>query len=557
MKSKLASVMLFTVSAIFAAEKNFLDNGDFSRLDRKKNLINWKVDAASSGTFKDGEKSVLKATSQLAYGKYSVSLRQTKRNMEEGAYTFTGEVKGEVKELLCVFSFPAEVQKRVTFTRGQMLPAKDGWTPFRISMIVPKKSSWVGSTLTFVTPGEGNKELQFRTFKITQKTQPVVSAAAVPKQTAVSGSKNPVAAAVPRNRQAQFMLPDAIYAVPGIESNIYYKNIFLTLNYANYMFEVDCAVGRNDQDRWRFVPRKNEAGKKYPMTITVKDEDGVVAKGATTVYVTPADAGKGKSISLLMVGDSLTDATMFSARVKKLFDDEKSVKLTMIGSRKDPKFPGVAHEGYGGWSWASFLVMTPGEGVKEPSKFMVRKDTGFAFDLKAFLDKYNGGKVPDFITFQLGVNDIFGATDANRKYRAAEVLENADRLLAEFRKFAPDAIIGVGYVTPSAASQDAFGIHYKCGQTMWGYNQNQFLLNQMMAVHFAEKMKKDKKLFLIPTQVNLDRDHNFPTLEEAVNHGNSKKIIRQSNGVHPAFTGYYQMGDTLYAWLKYQLSQKK
>ncbi len=26
------------------------------------------------------------------------------------------------------------------------------------------------------------------------------------------------------------MLPDAIYAVPGVESNIYYKNIFLTVN---------------------------------------------------------------------------------------------------------------------------------------------------------------------------------------------------------------------------------------------------------------------------------------------------------------------------------------
>ena len=554
MKRKLSIAILFAVTAAFAAEKNYLNNGDFARLDSKKNLISWKVDAATSSVIKDGTKNVVKATSRLSYGKYSVSLRQTLRNMEEGAYTFTGEVKGDMKELLCVFSFPAEVQKRVTFTRGRMLLPKDGWTPFQISMIVPKKSAWVGSTLTFVTPGEGNKELQFRSFCIAKKKMPVLAIApAAPKTANNTGT----AAAQPRNRQAQFMLPDAIYAVPGIESNIYYKNIFLTLNYANYMFEVDCAVGRNDQDRWRFVPRKNEAGKKYPMTITVKDEDGVVAKGSTTVYVTPADAGKGKSISLLMVGDSLTDATMFSARVKKLFDDEKSVKLTMIGSRKDPKFPGVAHEGYGGWSWASFLVMTPGEGVKKPSKFMVRKDGGFAFDLNAFLKKYGDGKVPDFITFQLGVNDIFGATDANRKYKVAEVLENADRLLAEFRKFAPDAIIGVGFTTPSATSQDAFGIHYKCGQTMWGFNQNQFLLNQAMAVHFAEKMKKDKKLFMIPTQVNLDRDHNFPMMEEAINHGNSKKIIRQCNGRHPAAAGYDQMGDSVYMWLKYQLSKMK
>ena len=28
------------------------------------------------------------------------------------------------------------------------------------------------------------------------------------------------------------------------------------------------------------------------------------------------------------------------------------------------------------------------------------------------------------------------------------------------------------------------------------------------------------------------------------------KIVRQNNGVHPAASGYYQIGDMLLAWLK-------
>jgi lysophospholipase L1-like esterase len=232
--------------------------------------------------------------------------------------------------------------------------------------------------------------------------------------------------------------------------------------------------------------------------------------------------------------------------------------LTLVGSQTNKNLPGVANEGYGGWTWASFVVLTSSPDSKHPfSKFMYKKENGFVFDLHEFLKKYNNGKMPDVITFQLGGNDIFSAEDSNRKYRIAETLENADRLIGLFRKQAPDVIIGVGFVMPSATSQDAFGIHYKCGQTMWGFTQSQFRLNQAMAIHFAEKMKTDKKLFLIPMQVNLDRDHNFPTMEEAVNHGNSKKIIRQCNGLHPAAAGYSQMGDTLYAWLKYQLSQQK
>ena len=72
-RKTIVAILCLAFSALLgAAEKNYLDNGDFSRLDSKKNLITWKVDAASSGTFQDGEKTVLKASSKLAYGKYTV-----------------------------------------------------------------------------------------------------------------------------------------------------------------------------------------------------------------------------------------------------------------------------------------------------------------------------------------------------------------------------------------------------------------------------------------------------------------------------------------------------
>lgn len=353
------------------------------------------------------------------------------------------------------------------------------------------------------------------------------------------------------------MLPDAIYAIPGVESNIYYKNIFLTVNYADYIFEAKCKAGRNDQDRWRFLPQEEDAGKEFPLTIQVKNQHGIVAEATTTVYVVPADAGKGKNITLLMVGDSLTDAAVFPARVKELFDQDNNVDLTMIGSRTKEEFPGVIHEGHSGWAWSTFLLKVPKKEEKDPSKFLFPQGDGFAFDLRAYLDRYCHGKMPDFITFQLGVNDVFCATDANRKQCVAKILKNADKLLAEFRKQAPEAIIGVGFTTPSSCSQDAFGFCYKCDYTMWGYAKNQFLLIQKMQSHFAKKMKKDKKLFMIPTQVNLDRDHNFPSTEETINLGNPEKVIRISNGVHPATAGYRQMGDTLYTWLKYQLFKMK
>jgi len=39
-----------------------------------------------------------------------------------------------------------------------------------------------------------------------------------------------------------------------------------------------------------------------------------------------------------------------------------------------------------------------------------------------------------------------------------------------------------------------------------------------------------------------------------LNARNSKEVFLQSNGVHPAVSGYRQMGDSFYAWLKYLLA---
>ena len=365
--------------------------------------------------------------------------------------------------------------------------------------------------------------------------------------------------------QKQFFLPEKLYAVPGIECNIYFRNIFLAVNPANFVFDVTCKVGRNDLKRWRFTPAAADAGKTYPLSIKVYDKNGLAAEGQTTIHVAPADAGKGKAISILIVGDSLTNATVYPTRLHTLFKQDGNPKLTMIGSHRgsgrQPVPGGVAHEGYGGWTWTAFMTRFQDESaLKDPtpvkkfyakSKFLTKKDGKVVFDLAQYLKKYNNGKTPDVITFQLGVNDVFGADEASLPKRIQTILANADKLIAAFRKEAPDALIGVGYVTPGA-NQDAFGTNYKCGQTAWGYYRNHFRLNQAMAKHFAKY--NDPKLVMIPSNVGLDTENNFPVKKEAVNSQNKTVVSRQSNGVHPAPSGYNQIGDTYFAWLKNQLA---
>ncbi|MEI3005146.1 MAG: hypothetical protein V8T87_11085, partial [Victivallales bacterium] len=52
----------------------------------------------------------------------------------------------------------------------------------------------------------------------------------------------------------------------------------------------------------------------------------------TKLIVSPANAGRGKRISILVVGDSLTNATVYPTRLFELTQGEKNPRLKMIGS---------------------------------------------------------------------------------------------------------------------------------------------------------------------------------------------------------------------------------
>ena len=51
-------------------------------------------------------------------------------------------------------------------------------------------------------------------------------------------------------RQKMMFLPEAIYAVPGLECNIYFKNIFLAANQSNFLYDVKCNYGKGRYVQW-------------------------------------------------------------------------------------------------------------------------------------------------------------------------------------------------------------------------------------------------------------------------------------------------------------------
>jgi lysophospholipase L1-like esterase len=359
----------------------------------------------------------------------------------------------------------------------------------------------------------------------------------------------------------KLLLPETIYAVPGVEMNVYFNNIVTVINPANYVFDVDCEKGYNQLKRWCFTPEDGDVGT-YQWKIQIIGQNGTVAEGESKLVVLPRNAGQGKKLSMLMVGASQTNAGHYPNRVAELMMRPGNPEFTSIGTKGTG--PG-RHEGYGGWRWDSFLTrwgftgkntmdgMHPDRPVGFNSPFMfpdAQDASKGVFDLKRYFDKNSAGKIPDIVSFQLGLNDFFLADDSSIAEVTEKSLANMEKLIAEFRKLEPAPKIMIFQHIPGAG-QDGFAKSYKCGRTSWQYRKNLDYYNRMLL-----KKGKELKVTVIPMYINIDTENNYPMLEQQVNRENPAIIQRQDNGVHPAKAGYYQMGDTLFCWIKSLISEQ-
>jgi len=357
----------------------------------------------------------------------------------------------------------------------------------------------------------------------------------------------------------RLVLPPVVYAVPGHEVNIYFDNIIFVPNIRNYVVDVECQHGRNDEARWRYTPEESHIGE-FPLSIKVLDGmNNPVAEAATRVHVSPVNTGRGKTIALLIIGDSLTNGSRYPRELYRMLNTTNGPQTSLIGSHSGggrAPADGIAHEGYGGWCWSTFCTRWRTEDLgdnnyRAKSKFLRLVDGKPQLDFQHYCDRYNKGKGPDYITVMLGINDVFSATDDTIARTIDNMFGFAETLLAEFRRVRPDTRIGLLLIPPPAASQDAFGSNYKCGQTRWQYRRNQHRVVERMIETFGNR--EAENIFLVPAYVNMDCVNNYIKRTEPVSSRNDKQIERDANGVHPTTPGYHQIADSIYFWLKHQL----
>lgn len=362
----------------------------------------------------------------------------------------------------------------------------------------------------------------------------------------------------------RLILPPSIPAVVGMECNLYFDNVVLTARSGSLLFDAVCGKGRQQEERWTWLPTESDIGS-HSLEVIVRDEhNNKLASATCSIDVVSAKQGEHSAMSLLAIGDSLTHPSFYLRRVLDQCETFSGPKLRLVGSHiPQPGSPGLRHEGYGGWTarrFATFFTETKTtDHTKRGSPFLFKNGTDAPrLDFAAYCREFNNEKYPDVVTIFLGPNDIFSLDDERIEAGVNDSLNHFELLMKMVWDVSPSTRIALLLPIPPCSSQDGFGANYASGQTRWQYRRNQHRFVERMLERYASRSAEKsstQRLSLVPTYLSFDCVHNYPTELVPANSTTDVKVSRQSNGLHPAASGHAQIGDTLFAWLKSQANE--
>jgi lysophospholipase L1-like esterase len=359
-------------------------------------------------------------------------------------------------------------------------------------------------------------------------------------------------------------LPKVIYAAPGLETNLYFDNAVLVINPLNYVFDVTCKQGYQFDDRWTYTPAAGDGGD-YPTTLEVRDQsNAVIARARSTIRVaaTQPHHPKRAAVTLLAIGDSHLQKDVYADHLLQLSKADDTFALTLVGCRgrgNKPPSDELRHEGYNGWTAEAFVTR---DRPKPRTGNYVPAETGSPFlytddgsggtprlDFRKYCAQFNDGKPVDFVTIQLGGNDIWRATDDDIDATIDTIFGYYDQLIRMVHDYAPAAKIGIISLDTLTRSQHGFR-NYRADrkQTRWQYRR----LQQRMVEREIERFggREAEKIYLVPVHLNIDTVHAFPMVTLPTNARMPEPEQRVNDGAHLSPEGYRQFGDAIYAWMK-------
>ena len=352
--------------------------------------------------------------------------------------------------------------------------------------------------------------------------------------------------------QPTLLLPKKAVAVIGHEFNMYYNNVVLCNDTANY--DIFASIGPNPDrkifnktntfvfsDRFCTTPPEGSEGE-YRVTVTVRDRVSAqtLASGAFTLHVIPDEIDRPRRV--LFLGDSLTEAGIVTAEVCRMANG----KLTALGTRGrtvtlDGVDYAVVHEGRSSWSaydYTSAQNCKDGRFSGEANKFYDPETNAFNF---AYYMKQQGYDGVDVVYINLGTNGAWGAD---------QTCEAMDVILSSIHAYDENIKIIVSLIS-LGSTQDGFAIATGLDPAC-GFRHSAITLNKRYLEKYDGTMSN---VSLAEVYLVLDEVNDFPAKTIPLSARNPGTRTVSGDNVHPNLYGYLKLADVAYNNILYVLRQ--
>ncbi|MCM2317936.1 MAG: SGNH/GDSL hydrolase family protein [Pseudomonas sp.] len=334
----------------------------------------------------------------------------------------------------------------------------------------------------------------------------------------------------------EIIIPPYIFGVHGRECNVYLDNLHIA-DSQEYFHDVISAsgTGQHQNERWTWTPSGLLTSGAVTVAVHDKRTGNLLTSVTAQQRAADSTAGSGMNKKVLVIGDSLIGAGVITQTLIDIAGSDV-MGVTLLGTL------GTApnkHEGRGGWSISTYTTNYAG------NPFWINGAVNFPQYLVN-----NSIATPDWVMIHLGINDSFAQTSDSACSALAEAeLVKLDTLIASIKAADANTKVGLMIPVPPSAHQDAFGSSYGTGQTRWRFKRNILIWARQMIAKYAGQ--EASRIYLVPSNTALDTVNNVSRAASVpVNSRSSVTVERQNNGVHPSASGYQQIGDALWAFLK-------
>lgn len=348
------------------------------------------------------------------------------------------------------------------------------------------------------------------------------------------------------------LLPSTFYGVQGQEINIYWDSVIDSYSPMNaYQFDIVPTLlgsdpSRQENTRWTIVPVAGNVGSNT-VVLNVY-QNGIRVATKTCTFIVKAPTTGAVSRKLLVIGDSTTSSSQYLSELLNLVTGS-GLTITTVGTHSNNiqdssgTFRNCLHEGIAGSSVGSFYTGSP---VSSP--FFISAAFNFAqYLINNSITLASG----DWVLVNLGINDMSGIlTDATAQNQIATMNTQLNAMITNIKAAVSGIRVGLCLTIPPSIDQDAFGQLYNAAWTQWRYKRNHDMWVQNMIAQWDGQ--SGSSIYLIPIHANLDTQHNFQYANTALNSRNQTIYARSIDAVHPGNSGYWQISDALYSFLRGQ-----